>query len=136
MFCKERYAHCLHRHIKKSVPGIKVISDKLHCLESAHSFAGKYIGVICQALCFFNTKYNLVCCMVSGKLRVDRVRFISSFILMVVALFHAMFSSFPKTPCFSGTSGRWWELWVFYSSGKSGHRSQAGHLLVFLNSKS
>jgi len=34
MFHKEKYALCLPKYIKKSMPGIKVISDELHCLES------------------------------------------------------------------------------------------------------
>lgn len=106
MFHKEKHALCLHKHIKKSMPGIKVISDKLHCLESFQSSAGKYIGVICRILCFFYIKHNLACWVVSGRLRVDRVRFMSSFRLMVVAQFHATFLNFPKTSCFSGTSGR------------------------------
>lgn len=95
MFNKEKCALCLHKHIKKSMPGIKVISDELHCLEPVHSSAGKHIGVIHQVLCFFYVKHNV--CLLVGKrrLRVDRVRFISSFRLVVVV--HAMFSHFPKT---------------------------------------
>ena len=30
MFHKEKYALCLPKYIKKSMPGIKVISDELH----------------------------------------------------------------------------------------------------------
>lgn len=88
------------------MPGIKVISDKLNCSVSVHSSAGKYIGVICQVLCFFYVEHNLAGWVVSGRLRVDRLRFISSIRLMVIALFHAKFLNFSKTSCFSGTSGR------------------------------
>lgn len=69
MFHKEKYALCLPKHIEESMPGIKVISDKLHCLESVRCSAGKCIGVTCQVLCFFYIKHSSAGWMLSGRLR-------------------------------------------------------------------